>query len=107
MIINIEWGNFAAPSLPMLEADGVIDHASVNPGAPRQHAALCLPRAARPAPLTLPHAPRAPHPDRAADVREDAVGDVSRPDRKGGAPPRASPPRLDKPHLPECFCRCL
>lgn len=33
MIINIEWGNFAAPSLPMLDADRKIDHGSVNPGA--------------------------------------------------------------------------
>lgn len=33
MIVNTEWGNFAAPSLPMLDADRIIDHGSVNPGA--------------------------------------------------------------------------
>lgn len=32
MVINIEWGNFAAASLPVLEADRKIDRESVNPG---------------------------------------------------------------------------
>jgi hexokinase len=32
MIINSEWGGFAAPSLPRLAADAAVDAASVNPG---------------------------------------------------------------------------
>lgn len=32
MIINIEWGDFTAASLPVLEVDRAIDRASVNPG---------------------------------------------------------------------------